>query len=108
MGRASRPKPARLSEKLIDIRSKLGISQNEMISKMGLKGEVTREDVSKFERGIRVPPLPVLLGYAQAAGVYVDALIDDGVDLPGRLPCTPKHEGIRRVRANSRGKVTHG
>ena len=98
MGRASRPKPERLAEKLIEIRSKLGLSQNEMISRMGLAGEVSREEISKFERGVRVPPLPVLLGYGQAAGVYVDALIDDGVNLPVRLPCVPKQEGIRRTR----------
>jgi transcriptional regulator with XRE-family HTH domain len=97
MGRASRPKPERLAEKLIEIRSKLGLSQNEMISRMGLVGEVTREEISKFERGVRVPPLPVLLGYGNAAGVYVDALIDDGVSLPVRLPCVPKQEGIRRT-----------
>jgi transcriptional regulator with XRE-family HTH domain len=98
MGRASRPKPERLAEKLIEIRSKLGLSQNEMISRMGLVGEVTREEISKFERGVRVPPLPVLLGYGKAAGVYVDALIDDGMNLPARLPCAPKHEGIRQKR----------
>jgi transcriptional regulator with XRE-family HTH domain len=98
MGRASRPKPVRLAEKLIEIRSKLGLSQNEMISRMGLSGEVTREEISKFERGVRLPPLPVLLGYGNAAGVYVDALIDDGVNLPARLPCAPKHEGTRRKR----------
>jgi transcriptional regulator with XRE-family HTH domain len=96
MGRASRPKPARLAEKLIEVRCKLGLSQNEMISRMGLVGEVTREEISKFERGLRVPPLPVLLGYGKAAGVYVDALIDDEVKLPARLPCVPKHEGIRQ------------
>jgi len=96
MGRASRPKPTRLAEKLIEIRRKLGLSQNEMISRMGLTGEIAREDISKFERGVRVPPLPILLGYAQAAGVYVDALIDDAVNLPRRIPCTPKHEGIRQ------------
>lgn len=95
MGRASRPKPIRLSEKLIDIRCKLGLSQNELLSRMGLTGEVTREEISKFERGVRVPPLLVLLGYAHAAGVYVDALIDDQVDLPSTLPCRRKNEGIR-------------
>lgn len=96
MGRASRPKPGRLAGKLTEIRSKLGLSQNEMISRMGLTGEVTREEISKFERGVRVPPLPVLLGYGKAAGVYVDALIDDEVDLPAVLPSKSKSEGIRR------------
>jgi transcriptional regulator with XRE-family HTH domain len=99
MGRASRPKPARVAEKLVEIRRKLGLSQNEIISRMGLTGEIAREEISKFERGVRVPPLPVLLGYAQAAGLYVDALIDDDVNLPDRIPCTPKHIGIKRTAA---------
>jgi transcriptional regulator with XRE-family HTH domain len=102
MGRASRPKPTRLAEKLIEIRRKLGLSQNEIISRMSLTDEVTREEVSKFERGVRVPPLPVLLGYAQAAGVYVDALIDDEVNLPSKIPCTPKHEGIKSASVTKR------
>jgi transcriptional regulator with XRE-family HTH domain len=96
MGRASRPKPTRLAEKLSEIRRKLGLSQNEIIRRMGLTNEVTREEVSKFERGARVPPLPVLLCYARVAGVYTDVLIDDEVDLPTNLPTNPKHEGIKR------------
>lgn len=96
MGRASRPKPARLTKKLVEIRKKLNLSQNGMVRQMGLAGELTREEISTFERGIRVPPLPVLLEYARAAGVYVDALIDDDVELPKKLPSTPKHEGIKR------------
>jgi transcriptional regulator with XRE-family HTH domain len=104
MGRASRPKPGRLAEKLTEIRSKLGLSQNELISRMGLTGEVTREEISKFERGVRVPPLPVLLGYGKAAGVYVDALIDDEVELPTVLP-SKKSEGIRRKAKQRKGPV---
>jgi hypothetical protein len=56
-----------LAEKLIDIRSKLGLSQNEMISRMGIVGEVMREEIFKFERGVRIPPLPVPLGYENTA-----------------------------------------
>jgi hypothetical protein len=55
---------------------------------MGLSGEITREEISAFERGIRVPPLPVLLHYARAAGggYHLEALIDDAMDLPEKLP----------------------
>lgn len=38
----------------------------------------------------------VLLAYAEAANVYVDALIKDSVDLPDALPSMKKHEGIER------------
>lgn len=86
MGKATRPKPQRLAEKLAQIRAALGLSQNEMIRRLGLANELTQAEVSAFERGVREPPLPFLLKYAEAAGVYVDVLIDDRLDLPKRLP----------------------
>src|SRR5437588_12168146 len=96
MGRQPIPRPERLAEKLKRIRDGLGLSQNELIQRMGLADFLLREEVSDFERGRRVPPLPVLLEYARVAGVYMDALVDDRLDLPTRLPCSPKHEGVRR------------
>jgi transcriptional regulator with XRE-family HTH domain len=103
MGRASRPKPTRLAEKLLRIRTALGLSQNGLIRQMGLSDELVREEISLFEHGIRVPPLPVLLEYAHTANVYVDALIDDRVDLPTDLPSNSKNEGIKRT---ERSKTT--
>jgi|SRR5947209_16046639 len=96
MGRASRPKPARLAEKLRQIRISLGLSQNGMILRMGLNKLLVREEVSLFEHGLREPPLPVLLEYARIANVYVEALIDDEVNLPEELPSRRKTEGIKR------------
>lgn len=98
MGRASRPKPTRLAEKLLQIRTALGLSQNGMIRQMGLTNELLREEISLFEHGIRVPPLPVLLEYARTANVYVDALINDEVDLPEDLPARVKSEGISKLK----------
>lgn len=103
MGRGSRRKPARLAKKLVQIRKTLGLSQNELISHLGLTGDLLREEVSDFERGKREPSLRILLEYARAAGVWVDVLIDDGLDLPEKLPSVPKHEGVRR-RATPRSK----
>jgi transcriptional regulator with XRE-family HTH domain len=85
MGRTPSEKPSRLAEKLIDIRRILDLSQGEMVRRLGLEYKLTREDVSKYERGLRVPPLLTLLKYAQVAGVNVDTLIDDTVDLPKKL-----------------------
>lgn len=62
-----------------------------MLRLMGLENELAREEISAFERGIRVPPIPVLLRYALAAGVCLDVLADDELDLPKRLPASPKH-----------------
>ncbi len=97
MGSASRPKPARLAEKLLHIRSALGLSQSEMLARLGESDELFRSSISAYERGVREPPLPVLLKYARIAGVYVDALIDDESDLPESIPSPMKNEGIRRV-----------
>jgi transcriptional regulator with XRE-family HTH domain len=96
MGRASRPKPAHLAEKLSQIRAAFGLSQNELISRLRLTEEIIRVDISAYERGVREPPLPILLRYAQLAGVYVDALIDDTVQLPKTLPVPAKYEWARR------------
>jgi len=38
--------------------------------------------ISQFESNKREPPLPVLLQYARIAGVALEALADDGLDLP--------------------------
>lgn len=97
MGRSSRPKPTRLAEKLLQIRTALELSQNGMIRQMGLTDALLREEISLFEHGVRVPPLPVMLEYARAANVYVDALIDDAVDLPERIPAKSKSEGVMRT-----------
>jgi hypothetical protein len=47
--------------------------------------------ISEFELGKNEPPLPVLLQYARVAGICPELLIDDELDLPSRLPSTPKH-----------------
>lgn len=96
MGQSSRPKPARLAEKLIAIRMALGLSQNELITQLDLGKEITQARISAYERGVREPPLSVLLRYARAAGVYVDALIDDDLDLPHMLPASPTSAGAKR------------
>lgn len=96
MGSAPRRKPARLAEKLLAIRTGLGLSQNGVIKQMGFADELSQAEISMFERGIRVPSLPVVLEYARAANVYVEVLIDDSLNLPDKLPAHPKSEGIRR------------
>jgi len=97
MGSLPRRTPKRLPEKLREIRLKLGLSQNGIISHMGLTEELTREEVSSFELGRRQPNLLILWAYANAANLYVDALILDSVDLPEILPSSIKSEGLRRL-----------
>ena len=95
MGRSSRPKPARLAEKLRQVRAALGLSQNEMLRHFGLDEELFQGSISGYELGTREPPLAVLLQYARAANVYVEALIDDELSLPDDLPASVKSEGIK-------------
>jgi transcriptional regulator with XRE-family HTH domain len=99
MAKSSRLKPKRLAEKLRRIRSALGLSQNEMINRLGFAEDLIREELSAFERGVRQPPLGVLLGYARVAEVWVDALIDDELDLPDNIPGTPKYKAVKRKSA---------
>lgn len=100
MGRTARMRSARLAEKLLLIRNTLEISQNEMIRRLGLSEVLYQSNVSGFELGEREPSLPILLCYANVAGVYVDVLIDDQLDLPKSLPCKVKRPGVRRVRSS--------
>lgn len=95
MGSSPRPKPKRLPEKLLTIRLSLDLSQDGMLSRLGLDESHFRSAVSGYELGTREPPLPVLLKYARIAGVWVDVLIDDELDLPEKLPSSTKHEGIK-------------
>ena len=96
MGQSSRPRPTRLAEKLLTIREVLQLSQNEMISRLGSSGDLTQARISAYERGVREPPLLVLLKYARVGNVSVEALIDDELNLPQKLPASPKSEGIKR------------
>jgi transcriptional regulator with XRE-family HTH domain len=97
MGSRARPKPARLSEKLLEIRLALNLSQDGMLRHLGLDESHFRSAISGYELGTREPPLQVLLAYARSANVYVDALIDDDMDLPEKLPSLKKSEGIKRA-----------
>ncbi|MET0621605.1 MAG: helix-turn-helix transcriptional regulator [Pyrinomonadaceae bacterium] len=91
MGRSRRPCPTRLAAKLRQIRAGLGLTQEQMFEHLGeTKTALYPGHISLYEAGRREPPLPVLLRYARIAGVYVDVLIDDELDLPDKLPATPK------------------
>ncbi|MDQ3816195.1 MAG: helix-turn-helix domain-containing protein [Acidobacteriota bacterium] len=89
MGKTSRRKPVRLGEKLLHIRQALGLSQNQLIRRLGFE-ELVQGTISAFESGGREPSLLVLLAYARAANVSVESLIDDTLDLPNKLPIKSK------------------
>lgn len=104
MGKHPRPKQERLAEKLLQIRHSFGLSQNGLLRRLGLDGSLPRTIISNYELGEREPPLYVLLRYARAAGVCLDAIVDDELDLPERLPGVPGHEVIKRAVKTRGGK----
>ena len=85
MGTA-RPKPERLAEKLRQIREALGLSQPEMLRRLGLEEQMQYARISEYETGLREPSLLTLLAYSRVAGVHMEVLADDTVDLPDKLP----------------------
>lgn len=101
MGRASRETPKRLGEKLLQIRNALGLSQDGMLRRLGLAKEYGRHYISGFETGQREPSLLVLLKYSEIAGVWINVLVDDGVDLPEKLPSSVMNPGQRRRKPRS-------
>ena len=94
MGRKPRRKQRRLGNKLLQIRLSLDLSQNELLRQLGLDEEFTRTNISNYELGQREPPLYVLLQYAHLAGLCLDVLVDDELEVPKRLPSVPKHRGV--------------
>jgi transcriptional regulator with XRE-family HTH domain len=105
MGTKPRSKPERLPEKLLQIRNALGLSQTEMLYRLGVEDLIPYKQISKYETGKGEPMLGVLLQYARVGGVYVDVLIDDELDLPDKLPGTINHNEIRRKFASRRKRA---
>jgi transcriptional regulator with XRE-family HTH domain len=109
MGKAERERPARLAEKLLFIRKALGLSQNQMIRRMGLVDKIVQQDISTYELNQREPPLTILLEYARSAAggdegaaQYLVILIDDKLNLPEKLPSTESFQVSKRGAPPSR------
>ena len=91
-----RPRPMRLAEKLLQIRTGLGLSQTQMLDRLGL-GEIMHYGrISEYEQDKREPSLITLLAYARAANVHLEDIVDDDFDLPRKLPGNVNYRGISR------------
>ncbi len=87
MGRGARRRTKYLGMKLRAIRAGLGgLTQGELIERLGLTDHINQGEISAFERGVREPDLLTLKAYARIAGVAVDCLVDDDAALPKTLP----------------------
>ena len=78
--------PANLAIKLRQVRHGLGLSQSEIVSRLDPDEIMHYGRISEYERGKRVPSLWVLLAYARVAGIHLEDLVDDQIDVPGKLP----------------------
>jgi transcriptional regulator with XRE-family HTH domain len=76
-----RPRPKHLANKLLQIRLTLGVSQGEMVRRLGLQNLIDPTSISKYETDKNEPPLAILLAYARAVGISTDTLIDDSLQL---------------------------
>jgi len=78
MGHARR-RPKRLAEKLKEIRIHLGLSQAELVRRMGV--DIHYTNVSKYESDKNEPDLMVLHAYLRLADVTFTEIVDDKMDL---------------------------
>lgn len=83
MGQATRLRPQRLAEKLLQIREALGLSQREMAERLTARVgfTVTPKKISMYEHDKRIVHLEVGLAYARVAGVTFEQIVDDDLDL---------------------------
>jgi transcriptional regulator with XRE-family HTH domain len=77
----SRPRPKHLAKKLLQIRRSVGMSQGEMVKRLGVQDLIHYTTISKYELEKNEPPLAILLAYARLVGIPVEQIIDDEVEL---------------------------
>lgn len=95
MGTARRPQPKHLAAKLLQIRKALNLTQDQMAKCLeGVPSPPQPAHVSRFENGTREPSLLILLAYARLAGIQMEVLVDDDIELPGNLPMQAQ-KGLR-------------
>src|SRR4051812_23619164 len=82
--RHPRPQPNRLAGKLRQLRTQLGYTLEEMAQALARvkKSPPAKSHIHRFEAGTREPSLLVLLEYSRVAGVPLEILVDDELDLP--------------------------
>jgi transcriptional regulator with XRE-family HTH domain len=80
MGHA-RPRPQLLASKLLQIRLRLGLSQPKMVKRLGVEDQIHYPNISKYELDKNEPPLGILLAYSRVAGIPVERILDDDLDL---------------------------
>lgn len=102
MGRRRRARPYRLAAKLRQIRASLGLTQEQMFERLGDTGSALWPGhIGEFETDRREPNLLVILAYGRVMsttgrGEFLEALLDDELALPEKLPSDPRKVVIKR------------
>jgi len=95
-----RPRPERLAEKLREIRLSLRLSQTQLLKQLEMQERLHYGRISEYESGKREPTLMTILQYARAAGVHIEDIVDDELDLPAKLPGNVRYRGLKRKPAS--------
>jgi DNA-binding XRE family transcriptional regulator len=85
MGHGKQERPKKLAEKLLKIRKKLGLSQTgmaEALEKQGVNANASY--IARYESEVRVPGLLIVRAYAKIAGVSMEQIVGDELDLPAK------------------------
>jgi transcriptional regulator with XRE-family HTH domain len=99
MGQSPRPRPKRLASKLRQVRSLLGLTQVQMAERLKyIESPPQPGHISEFESGRREPSLLFLLAVGRLAGLPMELLVDDDLDLPDHLPSNSGYELIKHIR----------
>ncbi len=86
MGRGKAEQPQRMAEKLKHIRTSLGMTQEEMTKALEKQGaKLHKAYVALYEIGERVPTILIILAYARVAGISMEVICDDKLELPEHL-----------------------
>lgn len=100
-----RMRPNRLAEKLLYIRNALGLSQSELYRRLGVEDLIPYTRISRYELDELEPPLPILLRYARIAGIHMEDIVDDELDLPAKLPGDVSYHGLKRKSKSPKRKA---
>ena len=104
MGQSPRPRPKRLAPKLRQIRSLLGLTQEQMAEAVKhVPSPPQPGHISEYELGKREPSLLFLLAVVRMANLPMEVLVDDELDIPEKLPAHSEVVGSR-----ARQKTTSG
>ena len=79
--------------KLRQIRESLELSQTQMLFRLGLEDSMHYGRISQYENDEREPTLMTLLAYTHVAGVHLEDIVDDDLDLPTKLPGKVRYRG---------------